>query len=265
MAFRQRVHLQCDVACPLGLHDRDRGGGIADETVRVVVHDQDVVPGAEIHDFLEQLPRRGLARRHVGVIDEHHLHAVQPGLLDRLEIGVEAGLLVQRIGNHLAAREAHGSRVGGVAGIGHEHLVALIEERHAYVHDALLRADQGQYFVVVVQFRAVPFLIPVRKSLAQDGFSLVRHVFVYVGAPCLLCEAVDDRLVRGQVGAAHSEFHDLTARCRFDFGDLAQTARKIVLSDAVQPMRTGDIDCFCHSIRVFGFLPAAKIGIPIKI
>lgn len=52
VTFRQRVHLQCDVACALGLHDRDRGGGIADETVRVVVHDQDVVPGAEIHDFL---------------------------------------------------------------------------------------------------------------------------------------------------------------------------------------------------------------------
>ena len=264
MAFRQRVHLQRHVARAFGLHDRDRSRRVADEAVGVVVHDQYVVLGAEIHDLLEQLHGRGLSRRHVGVVYQHHLHTVQPGLLDRREIGAEIRLLVERIGHHLAAGQTHGRRVGGVAGVGHQHLVALIEERHADVHDTLLRTDQGQHLRIVVQLGAVPFLVPVCKSFAQDRLSLVGHVFVHVGALCLLCEAVDDRLVRGQVGAAHSEFHDLTARCRFDFGDLAQTARKIVLSDAVQPMGTGDVDCFCHSVIRCLDLLFAKIGIPIK-
>ena len=229
------------------------------------MHDQDVMLGAESHDPLEEFQRRSLSRRHVGIVDEHHLHTVQSGLLDRLEIGQEVRLLVQRVGDHFAAGEFYRSAVSGVAGIGYEHLVALVEEGHADVHQALFRTDQGVDLRLPVEIHAIELLVPVSESLAQDGFTLIRHVFVHVGTLRLFGETVDDRLVRGQVGAAHSEFHDLTARCRFDFGDLAQTARKIVLSDAVQPMGTGDVDCFCHSIRVFGFLPAAKIGIPIKI
>ena len=254
VAFRQRVHLQRHVLRALGLHDRDRVFGVADETVRVVVHDQDVVPGSEVDDLLEQLHRGGLSRRHVGVVDEHHLHTVQPGLFDGVEVGVEVGLLVQRIGEHFAARQTHGRRVGGVAGVRDEDFVALIEERHADVHDTLLRADQRQHLRLEVQLGAVPFLVPVGKSLAQDGFTLIRHVLMYVGTLRLFRQAVDHGLVGRQVGAAHGQFYDLAAGGRFDLGDLAQTARKIVLSDAVQPVRTGDVDCFCHSLNMFGIM-----------
>ena len=69
----------------------------------------------------------------------------------------------------------------------------------------------------------------------------------------LLVGAVGGAVGR-QVGAAHGQFYDLAAGGRFDLGDLAQTARKIVLSDAVQPVRTGDVDCFCHSLNMFGIM-----------
>ena len=212
--------------------------------------DEDVVLGAEVDDLLEQLGRRGLARRHVGIVDEHHLHALDTGAFDRLEIGVEVRLLIQRVGEHHAARKPHGSRIGRISGVGNQYLVAGVEECHADVHQALLRAQQRQNFGVVVQFGAVPLGIPVGESLAQDGFALVGHVFVYVGTMGFGRESFDDRCGGRQVGAAHGEFDDLTTRGRFDLGDFAQTARKIVLSDAVQPMRTGDVDCFCHNYRV---------------
>jgi len=41
---------------------------------------------------------------------------VQSGLLDRLEIGQEVRLFVQRVGDHFAAGEFYRSAVSGVAG-----------------------------------------------------------------------------------------------------------------------------------------------------
>ncbi len=215
------------------------------------MYDQYVVTGSEVDDPLEQLPRRSLSRRHVGVVDKHHLHAFQPGALDRFKVRIEIRLLVECVSDHLSARQTHGRRVGRVAGIGHQHLVARIQERHADVHDALFRADQRQHLRVVVQFGAVPLPIPVGKGLAQNGFALVGHVFVHVGALCFLRESFDNRGVGRQVGTAHGQFDDLTARGRFDFGYLAKTAREIVLPDAVQTVRPGNVDCFCHDRFLF--------------
>ena len=190
--------------------------------------------GTELDDFLEELARRRLARRHVGVVDQHHLDAVETGTFDGLEVGIEVGLLVERIGKHLTARKAYGGRIGGIARVGDQHLVARIEERHADVHDTLLRTDEGQNLGVVVELHAVPLLVPVGKSLAQNGFALVRHVFVYVGTLSLLGQTVDDRLMGRQVGAAHCEFDNLAAGGCLDVGNFAQTTRKIVLSNPVQ-------------------------------
>ena len=107
----------------------------------------------------------------------------------------------------------------------------------------------------------IPFLIPVGKSLAQDGFALIGHVLVHIGTLGLFCEAVDHGLVGRQVRAAHGQFDDLAAGGRFNLAYLAQTARKIVLSNAVQPVRTGDVDCFCHSLMyVWDYAFRAKIG-----
>ena len=200
------------------------------------MHDQDVVLGAESHDPLEEFQRRSLSRRHVGIVDEHHLHTVQSGLLDRLEIGQEVRLFVQRVGDHFAAGEFYRSAVSGVAGIGYEHLVALVEERHADVHQALFRTDQGVDLRLPVEIHAVELLVPVSESLAQDGFPLIGHVLVYVGALRFTGQRVDDRLCRRKVGAAHSQLDDLTAGSRLRFGDFAQTTRKIVLADTVQTM-----------------------------
>ena len=198
------------------------------------MHDQDVVLGSEVDDALEELHRGGLSRRHVGVIDEHHLHAVEAGPFDGLEIGVEVRLLVERIGQHHAAGQPHGGRIGRIAGVGHEDLVARVEERHADVHDTLLRTDERQHLAVVVEFGAVPLLVPVGKSLAQDGLTLVGHVFVDIGTLRLAGQTVDDGLVGREVGTSHSEFDDLTTGSGLDFRDFAQAARKIVLADAVQ-------------------------------
>ncbi len=264
MAFRERVHLQRHVARALGLHDGNRSLGVADEAVGVVVDNQNVVTGTEIHDFLHQLHRGRLSRRHVGVVDQHHLHTLQPGAFDGVEIGVEVRRLVERVGHHLAARQPHGRRIGGVTRIRHQHLVALVQKGHADVHDALFRADERQHLRIVVQFGAVPSFVPVGESLAQNRLALVGHVLVDVGTLRLFRQPFDDRGVGRQVGAAHRELDDLTARGRFDFGDFAQTAREIVLSGAVQPVRTGDVDCFGHNQIGLSFTKIAQAERNIK-
>ena len=104
------------------------------------------------------------------------------------------------------------------------------------MHDALLRADQRIDLGLEIQIDVIPFLIPVGKSLSQDGFSLIGHVFVHVGTLGLLREALDNGGMGRQVGTAHGQFDNLTARGCLNLTDLAQTARKIVLSDTVQPM-----------------------------
>jgi len=84
------------------------------------------------------------------------------------------------------------------------------------------------------------------------------------GALCFLRESFDNRGVGRQVGTAHGQFDDLTARGRFDFGDFAQTAREIVLSGAVQPVRTGDVDCFGHNQIGLSFTKIAQAERNIK-
>ena len=226
---------------------------VADEAVRVVVDDQDIVPGAEVDDPLEQFRRGGLSRRHVGIIDQHHLHAVESRPFDGLEVRIEIRLLVERIGQHLASGQPHGGRIGRITRVGDQHLVARIEERHADMHDALLRTDQRQHLRIVVQLGAVPLPIPVGKSLAQNRLALVGHVFVDVGALGFLRQPVDDRPMGRQVGTAHGQLDDLAARGGLELRKFAQAAREIVLPDTVQTVRTGDVYCFCHSLCcVFG-------------
>ena len=185
---------------------------------------------------IEQLHRGGLTRRHVGVVDEHHLHPLQAGLLDRLEVGQETRLLVQRVGHHLPAGEFHRSAVGGVARIGNQHLVSLIEKGHADVHQPLFRTDQRIDLRLPVELHAVIALIPLGEGFAQNGFALIGHIFVHIGTLRFARQRVDHLLRRRKIGAAHGQLDDLTAGRRFRFGDLAQTTREIVFADAVQPV-----------------------------
>ena len=60
-----------------------------------------------------------------------------------------------------AAGEFYRSAVSGVDGIGYEHLVALVEEGHADVHQALFRTDQGVDLRLPVEIHSVELLVPV--------------------------------------------------------------------------------------------------------
>ena len=71
---------------------------IQDETVRIVIADQDTVPAAEIRQFPIQLHGSRSSCRHVRIIRPHDLHSGQIHLLQRIEIRLPsvAGLQVIR-------------------------------------------------------------------------------------------------------------------------------------------------------------------------
>ena len=197
---------------------------------------QDIVLSTELNQLLEQLGSRSLTSRHIGIVDEHHLHALQAGSLDSVEIGKEAGLLVQRVGHHHTTRQLNCCAVSGITRIGNQHLIANIEESLADVHQTLFRAEQRQHLRTEIYIDIVVTLVPISKCLTQNRLALVRHIFVDIGTLCLLRQTVDNRLVGRQVGTTHSQTNDLTTRSGLNFADFAQLTREIVLADTVQTM-----------------------------
>ena len=144
MTLRQRVELHCNLHCALNLQNAHRLG-VTHKAIRIVVDNQNVVLRAECNQLLEQIGSRSLTRRHIGIVHQHHLHALQTGSLDSLEIGQETRLLVQRVGNHHTTRQLNRCAISGITRIGNQHLIAHIEEGLADVHQALLRAEQRQH------------------------------------------------------------------------------------------------------------------------
>ena len=235
MTLRQRVELHSNLHCALNLQNAHRLR-VTNKTIRVVVDNQDIVLSTELDQLLEQLRRRSLTRRHIGIVHQHHLDALQTCRLDSLEIGQETGLLVQRIGNHHTTRQLNCRAISGITGIGNQHLVAHIEEGLADVHQTLFRAKQRQYLRLEIYIDIVVALVPISERLTQDRLALIRHIFVNIGTLCLLSQTVDNRLMGRQVGTTHSQTNDLTTRSRLNFADFAQLTREIVLADTVQTM-----------------------------
>ena len=200
------------------------------------MNNQNVVLRAECNQLLEQIGSRSLTRRHIGIVHQHHLHALQTGSLDSLEIGQETRLLVQRVGNHHTTRQLNRCAISGIARVGNQHLIAHIEEGLADVHQALLRAEQRQYLRAEIYLDIVVTLVPIGKRLTQNRLALIRHIFVNIGTLCLFRQTVDNRLMRRQVGTTHCQTNDLTARSGLNFADFAQLTREIVLADTVQTM-----------------------------
>ena len=159
-------------------------------------------------------------RGHIGVVYKHKLYTAQILLLNLLEVGVEAISGVEAVLHNLTTRESYRCTVGGVARVGNQNLVTLIEECHADVHDTLLRAKQGQYLGLGVEFHVIPLLIPVSVCLTQELATVVGLICVYIGTLCLLCQAVDNGLCGGHVGATDTKTDNIAASLT-KFGYLA--------------------------------------------
>ncbi len=101
--------------------------------------------------------------------------------------------------------------VDGVAGIGNEDHVALIERGEAEVGDAFFGADGDDGFRVGVEGDVVALRVPVADGAAQAGNAFGEGVAVRLRAARGLDHFFDDVGGRGAIGIAHAEVDDVFA------------------------------------------------------
>ena len=154
---------------------------VQDEAVRVVVDDDDAFAAGEVHQLPVQ-PGGGVGSGgHIGVVGPHQLHAAQVHLLQFVEVGHPAVLLLQVVVHHFRSQYLAQRGVGGITGIGNQHLLAGIDEGERDVQDAFFGADERLYLRAGVEVHVVPLLVPAGKTLTQFGDADVGHIAVSVG------------------------------------------------------------------------------------
>ena len=82
------------------------------------------------------------AGRVVRVVEVHQLRPLGDVVVDRVEVGHEAELGLERHQHRLGAGEPRAAGVDGVAGVGGERVVARVQEGEVEVEDRLLGADR---------------------------------------------------------------------------------------------------------------------------
>ena len=108
-----------------------------------------------------------------------------------------------------------------VAGVGHQHGVAVVQGGQHQVRQAFLGADGDNGFAVRVDIDGVAVFVPVRDGAAQARDAARGGVAVGVIALGDLHQFLDDMRRRGAVGVAHAEVDNVfatAARRHFQLG-----------------------------------------------
>ena len=102
--------------------------------------------------------------------------------------------------------------VDGIAGVGHQHGVARVEDGEAEVGDALLGADGDDGLAVGIEIDVVTRLVPIRDGPAKTRQAARNRVAMRDGLLRRFNHLVDDVFGRGPVGVAHAEVDDVFSR-----------------------------------------------------
>ncbi len=99
-----------------------------------------VVLFAESYNLPKELKRCRSSGGHVWVVDPHELDTVEGQAFKSVEIGHPSALFGEVVVEYLGLCESAYRSIGGVAGIGHEHAVAGVQESERNVKYSLLGA-----------------------------------------------------------------------------------------------------------------------------
>ena len=182
---------------------------VEDKRVGVVVHHHDAMAACKIHQPLIGIHPRVAAGGHVGIVGPHQLHPAEVHRLQLVEVGLPPVVLTQVVVHYPRAENLAERGVGGIAGIGHEHTVAGVDEGEGDMEDALLAANEWQHLFGRVECHAIPPLIEIGHGTAQFRCSHRGLVAMGVGAPCHLAERRDGFLRRRHVGTSYGEADDV--------------------------------------------------------
>ena len=173
--------------------------------------DADVVFAREGHQIVVKGARGHRAHGIGGEGDDHHLRPARNFLVDGGKVGQIAAFLVQRVIGHLRAAQRGADGEDGVAGVGHEHDVAGVAQRHGDVGDALLRAVHAHHFIFR-QRDAVAPRVPALHRLRKFR-QIAQRVLVILRVERRLRGRRADMFGHGKVRRAHGKVaHPLAAR-----------------------------------------------------
>ena len=149
VALRHRIELDTAV---LGTRHLENAQTLLtqDERIRIVVHHHDVVILGKLHEPLVGLSLCTATCRHIRIVGPHQFHLREIHLLKLLEIRLPAVVLPQVVVHDLRPEDLRERGIGGVTGIGHQHLVAGIHEGEGDMEDTLLGADERQHLRIAV-------------------------------------------------------------------------------------------------------------------
>ncbi len=210
VALRHRIELDAAVLGARHLQKRERLV-VEDEAVGIVVHHDDVVVLCEPHQTLVGLHAGRSACRHVGIVGPHQPYTRKVHLLQLVEIGLPAVLRTQVVVHNLRAENLAERGIGGIARIGHQHLVARIDESQRDMQDAFLRAYQRQHLLRGVEIYIVKTLVEACHSLTQLRRAHRWLIAVGIGLAGHLAQLFYGLLRRRHVGAADSQAYDVFA------------------------------------------------------
>ena len=236
VALRHRVELNAAVLGTGHLQDAEPLALVEDERIGIVVHHDEVVLAGKGHQPFVGLHAGRCSRGHVGIVHPHQATGplgIFENLLQQSEVWLPVVLLLQLVGHGDDAEQLAQRRVGGIAGIGHQHIVAGVDEGERRVEDALLRAYQRQNFLGRVEVDAIPPPIEAGHGLAQLRRALRGLVAVSRGVVGHLAQLVDGLFRRRHVGAANGQTDDVLPS-GIQLGHLLQLAAEVVFTHFVE-------------------------------
>ena len=171
------------------------------------MHDEQVVLACELDDLAIELGRAHAANGVCGKRDDHVLGTVGDRGVDARHIGQKIVLSVERIVLERAAGEFDAGLEHGVARVGHEHAIALVEQRQAQMAHALLRTVDGAHHIGRDAVDVEATLVVIAYGLLEFG-QVTQGVLPHLRILGGLCERLDHMVVRGEVRRTDREVVD---------------------------------------------------------
>ena len=204
MTLRHRVELNTAVLGAWHLHNAHVLLA-QDKRVRVIVHHHNVVILGKLHQSLVGFHTGTSACRHIGIVGPHQLHLREIHLLQLVEIRLPTVVLTQIVVYDFGTQNLAERCVGGIAGIGHQHLVARVYKGQGYMQYTLFRTNQRQYLSLPVELHVVPTLVEVSHGLAQFRCTYCYLIAVCIGQLSHLAQLFDGSLRWWHVGTTDSQ------------------------------------------------------------
>ncbi len=175
------------------------------------MHHQHVVLLRQRNHALEKIQLDALRGRVRGKTEDHHLR-LRVAFADRpFQLVKEIDARHQRHRTHLRAGNYRAVNMNGVAGIRHQHGVAVIERRQHQMRQSLFRADGDDRLRFRIDIDRIAIGIPAGDGATQAWNAARGRVAVGVIALRHLTEFFHDMRRRSAVRVAHAEIDNIFA------------------------------------------------------